>query len=125
MSLSPSLLNVGDVRAAAVALVDGAGVQVPGFDASRPANAALSTVPTTNVSAVLAAANPARRQVFITNESGKTLFVALAATATATAYTVQIASNQSWVSSLDGYTGAISGVLAGGTGNARVTEVTT
>lgn len=123
--LSPSLLDIGDVRAATVAVVDPSGVQIPGFDQSRPANATITTVAlVANTSAVLAASNPARRQILITNEGGKTLYVAFAATATTTAYTVQVASKQTYVGDKDGYTGDISGIQ-GGPANVRVTEVTT
>jgi hypothetical protein len=124
--LSPSLVILpNDVRAASVALYDAAGNQLSGFDPSRPANAVIATVPTTTTSVVLLAANPARRQVFVSNEASKTLFLAFAATASATAYTLAIAGNQLAVLPMDGYTGVISVVLQGGSGSARVTEVTT
>ena len=123
--LSPSQFDLGDVRASAVAIVDSAGVQIPGFDGSRPTTATLTSVAGSVVSVSLLAANAARRQVFIDNDSTKTLYVAFAATATTAAFTVRIASGQSWASVLNGYTGAISGIWVAANGNARITEVTT
>lgn len=123
--LSPSQLDLGDVRASAVAVVNTAGVQLSGFDQSRPATAALTSVAGSATSVSLLAANAARRQVFIDNDSTKTLYVAFAATATIAAFTLRIASGQSWESELNGYTGAISGIWTSANGNARITEVTT
>lgn len=127
MSLSPSLVILGSdsIRAAAVALYDAAGNQLSGFDSSRPANAGLTTVPVTNMSAVLLAANAARRTAVIYNDSGKTLYVAFAATATTAAYTYPVPSHSTLELPLNGYTGVISGILPSGSGNAVVTEVTT
>lgn len=116
------LLN--GVRAADVAVVDANGLQLSGFDQTRPANAALTSVATSTTSAELLAANAARRQVTIYNDSNSTLYVAFAATATASAFTVLIPKAGAWESALNGYTGVISGILASSTGNARVTEVT-
>ena len=124
--LGASLRALGvDVRAQDVAVVDGAGNHVTGFDSSRPANATLTSVATSTTSAELAAANAARRQLFIHNDSSKTLYVAFAATATTTAFTVAIGANGSVPFALNGYTGVVSGILSSGSGNARVTEVTT
>lgn len=123
--LSPSLLDLGDVRAAVTAIVDPSGAQLSGFDQSRPANAAITSISlTANTSAVLAPSNPARRQIIITNEGGKTLYVAFAATAAVAAYTVQVASHQTYTGDKDGYTGDISGIQ-GGPATIRVTEITT
>jgi hypothetical protein len=114
-----------EVRAAEVALFDANGVQLSGFDQSRPANATLTQPAITSVSSVIAAANPARRQLIVVNTSGRTVFVAFAATATVAAYTVSIANNAQWESAPNGYTGAVSAIVASGTGTIRVTEVTT
>lgn len=124
--ISASLRALGlDVRAMDVAVVDGAGNHVTGFDSSRPANATLTSVATSTTSAVLAAANAARRGLFVHNDSGKILYVAFAATASASAFTAAIGANQSVLFPSEGYTGVVAGVLSSGTGNARVTEVTT
>lgn len=126
MALSPSLLvQPNDVRAAAVAVVDAAGVQIGGFDASRPANAALTTVPASAVSVIILPANAARRRFIVHNSSSKTLFLAFAATATTAAYTVAIAGQGTYQGVLNDYTGDVSGVWQAVNGNAFVTEITT
>ena len=113
------------VRAADVAVVDAAGVQLSGFDASRPATATLTTVVVSAVTTLLAASNAARRQVLLVNKSGRKIFVAFAATATTAAWTKEIANNNEWESPLDGYTGDISAITGSGSGDVMVTEVTT
>jgi hypothetical protein len=123
--LSASLRVLGETRALDVAIIDGAGAHVTGFDASRPATSSITSVATSTTSATLLAANTARRQFYIYNDSGSNLFVAFAATATATAFTVLIPKNGFFASEMNGYTGVISGILSSGTGNARLTEVTT
>ena len=126
MSLSPSLLvQPNDIRAASVVLYDGQGNLLSGFDSSRPATATITTLAATNASQTLLAANPARRQIYIVNEATKTLFVAFGATASATVYTFAIAGGQIAITMLNGYTGVLSALLSSGTGNVRVTEVTT
>lgn len=127
MSLISATLRLltGDVRALDVAINDANGNQLSGFDPSRPATAAHTTVATSTTSAVLFAANADRRRVIIWNESNNSLYVAFAATATATAYAVLIPKNGSYETPLNDYTGVISGILSAGTGNARLTEVTT
>ena len=123
--LAASLRLLTNARALDVAVTDANGDHVTGFDGSRPANAAITAVATSTTSATLLASNPARRQVFIYNDSGKDLFVAFAATATSTAFTVVIGKQNQWSSEMNSYTGEISGILSSGTGNARITEVTT
>lgn len=118
-------LLTGDVRALDVAVVDPTGAHVPGFDSSRPAGSTTTSVPVSAVTALLAASNPARRQLIINNLSGKTLQVAFEATATVGTAVFPIPANTAWVSPLDGYTGDVSGILGSGTGNVNVTEVTT
>ena len=118
-------LLTGDVRALDVAINDTAGNQLSGFDSTRPATATLTNVVTGTISAVLLAANVARRQVFIYNDSNSTLYVKFGTTASVTSFTVLIPKNGAWESVLNGYTGTIDGVLSSGAGTARVTEVTT
>ena len=126
MALSPSLLvEPNDVRAAAVAVVDTTGTQLGGFDSSRPANATLSTVGASITPVTLLVANAARRRFTIVNEGVKTLFVAFAATASATAYTAAIAGGGVYEGVLNDYTGIVTGVWSAANGNARITEITT
>ena len=118
-------LLTGDVRALDVAINDATGNQLSGFDSTRPATATLTNVVTSTTSAILLAANVARRQVFIYNDSNSTLYVKFGTTASVTSFTVLIPKNGAWESVLNGYTGTIDGVLSSGAGTARVTEVTT
>lgn len=118
-------LLTGDVRAIDVAVIDPTGAHVPGFDSSRPAGSTTTVVPVSTTTALLAAANPARRQLIINNLSGKTLLVAFEATAVGASAAFPIASNTVWMGPLDGYTGDVSGILAGGAGSVNVTEITT
>jgi hypothetical protein len=63
-----------------------------------------------------------RNGFIITNDGSTVLFLAFAATATVTAYTIQIAAAGSYSSSDVNYSGVVSGIWSGSpTGNARVT----
>lgn len=94
-----------------------------------PASAALSSVAVvaTAGGGVLLAANPARKGFSAQNDTNRTIYIAMAATADVTAYTVRLAVN-GYYEQLGGggvYTGDISVIGAGGvTGNAIVTEYT-
>lgn len=64
--------------------------------------------------------------MIIHNEAGQPLKIAFAATATATAYTILLAQNVEYQGPLNDYTGAVSGIWQNaGSGNARITEITT
>jgi hypothetical protein len=108
-----------------VAVVNGNGDQLTGFDASRPAAATVVSVNATASSGVLLAANANRRQFIVYNDSGRNIYIAFAATASAAAYTVRISNQGSYESPKDGYTGVVSVVTQSGTGAVLVTEVTT
>jgi hypothetical protein len=120
-----SFRELTDARPADVAVVDGNGDQLTGFDSSRPANATITSVPSSITSVVLLPANPARRYFFIHNAGSKILHVAFAATATAALFTVVIAANTDYEAPVNGYTGVVSGIWNAVSGNAIVTEVTT
>lgn len=125
--LSGSVREVGDARPMDIVLLGADGLPVYGFNQSRPANSQLTTLTFLAVTQVIAAANPARRRLIVYNATNKTLFLAFAATATLTAYTVPVAVNASY--ELDGseYAGVVSGILAGapsGVNKVNVTEVT-
>lgn len=124
--ISAAIRLLTNTRSLDVSVVDANGDQITSFStvATPPANAALTSVATSTTSAVLAAANANRRQLFVVNDAGKPLRVAFAATASAAAHTILIGSNQSKEFSLNGYTGVVSGQLEGGSGTALVTEVT-
>ena len=126
MSLLAATIRVlTGARALDVAVVDGAGAQLTGFDSSRPANAALTTVAASATSVSLLASNTARRQVLIVNDGNADLYIAFAATASVTAFSVLLPKNGEWASVLNSYTGAISGIWSSATGSARITEITT
>ena len=108
-----------------VAVLDAAGNQLAGFDASRPSAAALTSVTVAAVSILLAAANAARRQLVVFNDGGNIVYVAFGVTATTTAFTVRIPVNGSYETVRDGYTGDVSAIRASGSGAVRVTEITT
>lgn len=98
------------------------GVQLTG---GAPAfNSALTTVPGSNATTPLLASNALRKGASFYNESAATLYLALAATASLTAYTVQIAPGGFYeLPPPDIYIGAISGIWSASTGNARITEL--
>ncbi len=117
--------NAG-IISADVALVDGNGDQLTGFDSSRPATAVLTAVPFSVTSQVLLASNPARRQFKVYNATNKPVNLAYAATASAAAFTEIVPNGASFESVLDSYTGVISAFWAvTATGSLHVTEITT
>ena len=127
-----SFLELTDATAAAIAIVDVNGDQLPGvgaipvtFTAPRPATATLTSVSSTAVSVTILASNAARYQFIVHNLSSKILYLAFAATASATAFTVEIAANAEYESVLNSYTGVISGIWSAVNGSAKVTEITT
>ncbi len=91
---------------------------------------ALSTTSTlSNVSAststvTILAANTARRDAYIFNDSTATMYLAFASTASTTAYTLQLQSYQGYEFNNAVYTGALSAVWSSATGTARVTQIT-
>ena len=123
--LIPSARTLANGVPLDVAVVDLQGNQLGGFDASRPSAATLATITVTNASVLLAAANAARRQLVVFNDGGNIVYVAFAATATTTAFTVRIPANGTYETVRDGYTGDVSAIRASGSGPVRVTEVTT
>jgi hypothetical protein len=118
-------LLTGDVRAVDVAINDANGAQLSGFDSTRPANAATTTLAATTTSAVLLPANAARRQYFIRNKSNQTAYIQMGAAASAASHVHVLPKGGYFDSVLNGYTGALEAVLASGTGDIDVTEVTT
>jgi hypothetical protein len=90
---------------------------------SNPSTAAISSVSVSTTSATLSASSSARKGLTIYNGASGALYVAFAATATTSAYTVQVAAGGYYEVPF-GYTGAVSGILASGTGSALVTTIT-
>lgn len=79
--------------------------------------------PTSTSATTLKAANAARKGLTVYNESGAVLYVKLGPAATATDYSYAMPAS-GYYEVPYGYTGAVTGILASGTGNAQVTELT-
>jgi hypothetical protein len=121
----PSARTLTNATPLDVAMVDGNGDQLTGFDPSRPSASTITAVPLSVTSVVLSAADPARRELKIYNDSNRTLLIAEAATASAAAFTVRVPGNGFYELGKDGYTGVVSGIWTqAGTGNAMVTKHT-
>jgi hypothetical protein len=85
--------------------------------------ATLSSVAAATSSTLLLSANNARRAVLIQNDSGASMYLAYAATASTSAYSVLIPANSYWeMPPLPVYTGPISACWSSASGNARCTE---
>lgn len=114
--------------AGSVTISDGSGpVTVDGTITStdaRPATSVLASVAASVSSVVLRAANAARLGLTIFNDSTAILYLAFAATATTSAYTVKIGPGDYYELPRPVYTGDISGIWSAANGNARVTAVT-
>lgn len=85
--------------------------------------ATLANIASSASSTTLFASNPNRKGAIIYNESTQTLFVKFGATASATSYSVFMASNTQYVFTAPVYTGVVDGIWASANGNARVTEI--
>lgn len=86
-------------------------------------SATLSSVAGSATTVSILASNAARKGATVYNDSTQILYLAFAASATTSAYTVQIASQGFWeMAGPSMYTGAISGIWASANGNARITE---
>lgn len=80
------------------------------------------TQPAASASTGVLLAAGQRHGFIIVNDGSTALFLAFAATATVTAYTVQVAAAGTYSSSDVAYSGVVSGIWSGSpTGNARVT----
>ncbi len=98
-------------------------VPVSGSLTITPATAPTASVTRVTVSttvATLKAANAARLQLIVHNESG-TLFVKLGSAATSTDYSFRLTANT--LLTIDEYTGIVTAIKASGTSEAQVTEL--
>jgi hypothetical protein len=81
------------------------------------------SVAMTTTSSTMKANNAGRKKLIIQNTSGQILYVLFGnATVSSTLHSVSLAAGDRYVE--DKYTGIVTGVLASGTGNAMVTEIT-
>lgn len=108
----------GQVSAQADAF--GNAATVPGGTATG----VLTSVASSGTSVVLLAANSVRTGAYFYNDSTAILYLALAATASTTAYTVQVSAQGFFeVPTLPGWLGVISGIWASANGSVRITEL--
>ena len=84
--------------------------------------AALTQVTSVTSSAVILAANTARKEALIFNNSTANLYLAFTGTASLTAFTVKLATNTSYTLPTPLYKGVISGIWDAANGSAQVTE---
>lgn len=90
---------------------------------ASPSASAITSVASATTSATIKAANTSRKGLTVFNDSTAILYIALAATASTTAYTAQVGASDYYEVPF-GYAGPVSGVWATANGNARVTEIT-
>lgn len=137
LGLTASLRELLNARAADVAVVDANGDQLTNFPVSvtntptvtftpeaPPATAVLTSVASSVSSVTILASNASRKKFIVYNDSTKTLKLAYAATATASAFTHLLAAGQVYESELHDYSGIVTGIWSAVNGNARVTELT-
>jgi hypothetical protein len=133
-------VDVGDVEIGAVEIKDGTAatraavlttvptVADPGLVTrsieTRAATAVITSVAGSLTTGVLKAANTSRLGLTVFNDSTANLYLAFAASATTSAYTVKIGAGGYWEMPRPCYTGAVSGIWDVANGNARVTEMT-
>jgi hypothetical protein len=82
-----------------------------------------TSVASSAANVTLLALNAARKGATVFNDSTKTLYLKLGATASTTSYTTQLGSG-SYFEVPFGYTGIIDGLWSSANGSARVTELT-
>lgn len=99
---------------------DAAGVQ---YVVQKSPTATLANVASSATSVTILAANTARKGAMIYNDSTQVLYLKFGATASATSFTVPLATN-TYYEVPGGYTGIIDGIWVSANGNARVTELT-
>jgi hypothetical protein len=118
---------------AAVVPVSLASTTVTNFPATQAVTNTLETASTGTITSVtnaiasfsVLASNANRKGFVIHNDSTTTVFVAFAATTSATAFTIRLTSQASYISnSLPIYRGAISGIASAANGALRITELT-
>lgn len=91
--------------------------------ASLSSTAVITSVANSLTTGVLLASNTARRGFIIFNDSLAIVFVAFAATASTTAFSVKLQPGSEYEPGID-YTGVISGISSAALGSCRVTEFT-
>jgi hypothetical protein len=125
-NLNATVVGSGSAGSPASGVVTVQGVTGMTPVAVSPKTATTSTITTVaaSVSSVsLLASNSSRLSALITNDGSAIMYIALAASASATSYTYKLFANSQVV--LDGnWTGAVSALWSSATGNACITELT-
>lgn len=127
-------INTGDIEIGAVeiknatndtrATVDADGLYVNVRRFPSVTTATLTNVSDAATSTSLSTSNPNRKGWYVTNDSSSILYINFGATASTTAYTVQVAAGGFYEMPLPVYTGAMNGIWsADSTGAARITEL--
>lgn len=102
----------------------GVAIPVSGtFTTDKSSTGTITSVASSASSVTILASNANRILASVYNDSTSTLYLAMAGTATTSAYTIQIARNSYWELPLS-YNGVISGIWSSANGNARITEYT-
>lgn len=93
---------------------------------SQPTSGVITQIARSGTSSVILASNANRKGFYLYNDSGAKMYIAFAATASASAYTLQLGSNTGYESpQANSYKGTISGIwTSGGSGSLQVTELT-
>ena len=89
----------------------------------KTANATVATVATSVTVVTLLAANVHRQKAIIVNNSAHKMYVKLGAGAATTSYTYFRDASIKTEIVIEGYTGTITGIFDGATGDAQVTEI--
>lgn len=86
--------------------------------------AAISSISSQNTTQTMLVANPARKGFAVYNDSNQVAYIAYAATASATAFTIPMQPQSYYETDSHCYKGVISIIWAAANGAARVTELT-
>lgn len=120
MTANQAQIPSGSPVAEPMYLVDENGLPMANTSGSSTSSV-ITSVNGSASSVLLLAANANRKNFSVYNDSSVNLYLACAASASTTAYTVKIPSQNLYESQLD-YTGTVSGVWDSAVGAARVTE---
>lgn len=84
--------------------------------------ATLSSISSSTSSQAVVAANPGRKGLILVNDSTANAYVAFAATATTSVYTLKMEAASTWILQAPVHTGAISVIWDAANGSLKVTE---
>ena len=119
--------NAATAQTSATGDYSGQAVDINGtlFTRDAPSNTAtLANVAGSITSVTIRAANAARRSLVIYNDSASDMYLAYAATASSTSFTILLPSLGTTTILGSEYAGLVSGIWLSAVGNARITEIT-